>query len=122
MQAMQPAVGKVGLPHIIIGRKQWAGMSSFFSMGASMRLSPFLISWLVAGRTAAQIPTPQSGGKHAASAPATAAPLVPPMLLQKQALEAGNPLATYAAMLELEPRYRDFKPLAGIYDEIRYNF
>ena len=30
------------------------------------------------------------------------APLAPPMLLQKEALEAGNPLATYAAMLDLE--------------------
>jgi hypothetical protein len=49
-------------------------------------------------------------------------PLVPPMLLQKEALEAGNPLATYAAMLDLEDRYRKSKPLAGVYDEVRFNF
>ena len=47
---------------------------------------------------------------------------MPPMLLKKEALEAGNPLATYAAMLELESRYRNFKPLAGVYDEVRCNF
>jgi hypothetical protein len=49
-------------------------------------------------------------------------PLVPPMLLQREALEAGNPLATYAAMEDLEPRYRDSKALAGVYDEVRLNF
>src|SRR5262245_24953812 len=49
-------------------------------------------------------------------------PLLPPMLLRKEALEAGNPLATYAAMLELEPRYRNSKALAGVYDEVRFNF
>lgn len=50
------------------------------------------------------------------------APLVPPMLLQKEAMEAGNPLATYAAMLDLEDRYRKSKDLAGVYDEVRCNF
>jgi hypothetical protein len=54
--------------------------------------------------------------------PAGETPLVPPMLLQKEALEAGNPLATYAALLDLEPRYRKSKALAGIYDEVRFNF
>jgi len=44
------------------------------------------------------------------------------MLLRKEALEAGNPLATYAAMLELEGRYRESKALAGVYDEVRHNF
>jgi hypothetical protein len=44
------------------------------------------------------------------------------MLLQKEALEAGNPLATYAKMLELEPRYRNSKAFAGIYAEVRFNF
>ncbi|MBL8696045.1 MAG: hypothetical protein JNJ88_18260 [Planctomycetes bacterium] len=44
------------------------------------------------------------------------------MLLQREALEAGNPLATYAAMLDLEDRYRRSKPLAGVYDEVRFNF
>lgn len=45
-----------------------------------------------------------------------------PGLLRKEALEAGNPLATYAAMLDLEPQYRQSKVFAGIYPEIRYNF
>jgi hypothetical protein len=54
--------------------------------------------------------------------PGTDTPLVPPMLLQKEAREAGNPLATYAAMLELEPRYRNSNALAGIYAEVRFNF
>lgn len=49
-------------------------------------------------------------------------PLVPPMLLQREALEAGNPLATYAELLALEDRYRKSKALAGVYDEVRFNF
>jgi hypothetical protein len=48
--------------------------------------------------------------------------LVFPGLLKKEALEAGNPLATYAAMLELEPQYQKSKIFAGIYPEIRFNF
>ena len=49
-------------------------------------------------------------------------PLIFPGLLKKQELEAGNPLATYAAMLELEPQYLKSKIFAGIYPEIRFNF
>ena len=48
--------------------------------------------------------------------------LIFPGLLRKEELEAGNPLATYAAMLDLEPQYRKSKLFAGIYPEIRYNF
>src|SRR5438067_727368 len=48
--------------------------------------------------------------------------LVFPTRLKKEALEAGNPLATYAAMLDLEPQYRKSKIFAGIYPEIRFNF
>lgn len=48
--------------------------------------------------------------------------LVFPGLLKKEALEAGNPLATYAAMLDLEPQYLKSKIFAGIYPEIRFNF
>jgi hypothetical protein len=48
--------------------------------------------------------------------------LVFPGLLKKDSLEAGNPLATYAAMVELEPQYRQSKVFAGIYPEIRFNF
>jgi hypothetical protein len=48
-------------------------------------------------------------------------PLPPPMLLEREALEAGNPLATYASLLDLEERYRQ-SPFAPIYDEVRFNF
>ena len=48
--------------------------------------------------------------------------LVFPGLLKREALEAGNPLATYAAMLDLEPQYQKSKIFAGIYPEIRFNF
>ncbi|HEV2706269.1 MAG TPA: hypothetical protein VGV59_10120 [Pyrinomonadaceae bacterium] len=48
--------------------------------------------------------------------------LIFPGLLNKEALEAGNPLATYAAMLDLEPQYQKSKLFAGIYPEIRFNF
>src|SRR5947207_3853129 len=48
--------------------------------------------------------------------------LVFPGLLKKEALEAGNPLATYAALLELEPQYLKSKIFAGIYPEVRSNF
>ncbi|HEY9284401.1 MAG TPA: hypothetical protein VIP46_13175 [Pyrinomonadaceae bacterium] len=48
--------------------------------------------------------------------------LVFPGLLRKEALEAGNPLATYAAMLDLEPQYLKSKIFAGVYREVRFNF
>jgi hypothetical protein len=48
--------------------------------------------------------------------------LVFPGLLKKEALEAGNPLATYAAMIDLEPQYQKSKIFARIYPEIRFNF
>ena len=48
--------------------------------------------------------------------------LVFPGLLKKEALEAGNPLATYAAMLDLESQYLKSKIFARIYPEIRFNF
>src|SRR6266705_5513646 len=48
--------------------------------------------------------------------------LVFPGLLKKEALEAGNPLATYAAMLDLEAQYQKSKIFARIYPEIRLNF
>ena len=61
----------------------------------------------------------ESTPRGAASQEAT---LVFPGLLKKEALEAGNPLATYAAMIDLEPQYRQSKIFAGIYPEIRFNF
>ena len=48
--------------------------------------------------------------------------LVPPIMLKREALEAGNPLATYAAMLELEPQYLKSKIFEGFYRETRFNF
>ncbi len=47
--------------------------------------------------------------------------LVPPILLKKEALQAGNPLATYAAMLDLEPQYLKSKVFADFYREVRFN-
>jgi hypothetical protein len=54
--------------------------------------------------------------------PAQEGALVPPMLLRRSQLEAGNPLATYAAMVDLETRYRASKPLSRVYEEVRLNF
>src|SRR5437773_2317049 len=48
--------------------------------------------------------------------------LVFPGLLKKAALEEGNPLATYAAMLDLEPQYLKSKIFGSIYPEVRSNF
>lgn len=47
--------------------------------------------------------------------------LLPPILLKKEALQAGNPLATYAAMLDLEPQYLKSKIFADFYREARFN-
>jgi hypothetical protein len=47
--------------------------------------------------------------------------LVPPILLKKEALQAGNPLATYAAMLDLESQYLNSKVFADFYLEVRFN-
>src|SRR5436305_3418196 len=85
-----------------------------------MRETRMRLSWsfpvlLTAALGYGQTPTPPPG-------PAGEAPLVPPMLLQKEALDAGNPLATYAAMRDLEPRYRRSQALAGGYAEVRLHF
>jgi hypothetical protein len=48
--------------------------------------------------------------------------LIFPGLLKKEELKAGNPLATYAAMLELEQRYLSSEIFRQIYREIRLNF
>ena len=85
--------------------------------------SSWYLPWLLAaclgpGHTA----TAQPPRKDPAPGPGPGTPLVPPMLPRQAALEAGNPLATYAAMLELEPRYRGSKALAGVYAEVRFNF
>jgi hypothetical protein len=48
--------------------------------------------------------------------------LVFPGLLAKEQREAGNPLATYAAMLELDAAYRAHPVFAKIYPEVRCNF
>lgn len=59
----------------------------------------------------------------AQTGPDTAAPrLVFPGLLEQEALEVGNPLATYAAMLDLERAYLESKIFARIYPEVRLNF
>jgi hypothetical protein len=68
-------------------------------------------------QTPSTVPARTEPSKQAAETP-----LLPPMLLQKEALQAGNPLATYAAMVDLEHAYRNSKALAGIYAEVRFNF
>ena len=47
--------------------------------------------------------------------------LIFPMLLEKEKRLAGNPLATYASIVEMEKEYRS-SPFAPVYDEIRYSF
>src|SRR2546423_623017 len=69
---------------------------------------------------AAVLLIPGSGQDEPRAQPVQAKPLVPPTLLQKEALEAGNPLATYAAMLDLEPQYRASEVFAGFYAESRH--
>src|SRR5438309_6351414 len=87
-----------------------------------MRLSWSLPLLLIAVVGYGQTPPSEPARKDPPPVPVVETPLVPPMLLQKEALEAGNPLATYAAMLDLESRYRNSKALAGIYAEVRFNF
>jgi hypothetical protein len=48
--------------------------------------------------------------------------LILPILLKREELQAGNPLATYAAMIELEPQYLKFKIFADFYRQTRFNF
>jgi hypothetical protein len=54
--------------------------------------------------------------------PATRPDLPFPGSLEKAAREAGNPLATYAAMLERDAAYRASKLFAAVYPEVRCNF
>ena len=51
-----------------------------------------------------------------------AEPLPFPGLLKAAERQAGNPLATYAAMLELDAEYRASPIFAGIYPEVRLNY
>lgn len=48
--------------------------------------------------------------------------LVPPIMLKRESLQAGNPLATYAAMLEREPSYLKSKIFEDFYRQTRFNF
>ena len=48
--------------------------------------------------------------------------LIPPVLLKREELQAGNPLATYAAMLDLESQYVQSPGFADFYRETRFNF
>jgi len=87
-----------------------------------MRLAWYLPLLFVAGLVLGHLAKAQPPKKDPASGAGADTPLLPPMLLCKEAMEAGNPLASYAAMLELEDRYRKSKALAGVYDEVRCNF
>ena len=48
--------------------------------------------------------------------------LVPPILLKREELQAGNPLATYSAMLDLEPQYLKSRSFEDFYRQTRFNF
>jgi hypothetical protein len=48
--------------------------------------------------------------------------LIVPILLEKEQRLAGNPLATYAAMLAKEKEYLQSKIFSRVYREMRYNF
>jgi hypothetical protein len=48
--------------------------------------------------------------------------LVVPILLEKEKRIAGNPLATYAAMLAKEQQYLQSKVLSRVYREMRFNY
>src|SRR5437763_15548260 len=76
----------------------------------------------VVARLAAPSVTPKDGRLLSHLDPAQEEALIFPGLLKKEALEAGNPLATYAAMLELESKYRQSKIFVQIYPEVRFNF
>src|SRR5262249_36011918 len=90
--------------------------------GELMRLSWSLPLLLAACLGLGHPATAQPPRKDPPPSPGSEKPLVPPMLLRKEALEAGNPLATYAAMLDLEPRFRASNAPAGVYAEVRFNF
>ncbi|MCH8135158.1 MAG: hypothetical protein IIB77_04165, partial [Proteobacteria bacterium] len=49
-------------------------------------------------------------------------PLPIPTLLEKEARESGNPLATYLSLLKFAERYRNSAAFAGIYEEGRLNY
>src|SRR5574341_415415 len=63
---------------------------------------------------------PPVRAQDAAGAPAE--PLPFPGLLKQAERKAGNPLATYAAMLELDDRYRRSPAFSAIYLEVRCNY
>ncbi len=48
--------------------------------------------------------------------------LVPPIMLKRDELQAGNPLATYSAMLDLEPQYLKSERFEDFYRQTRFNF
>ena len=48
--------------------------------------------------------------------------LVPPIMLKREELQAGNPLATYSAMVDLEPQYLKSGRFADFYRQTRFNF
>lgn len=85
----------------------------------SAKLSLALIVWLL---TQIGFAPPKYGALGADGVISQQDTLVFPGLLKKEALEAGNPLATYAAMIDLEPQYRQSTIFAGVYPEIRFNF
>jgi hypothetical protein len=78
----------------------------------------FSVTRVVRTRSAEAFSSGRTSGKQSSQEET----LVFPGLLKKEALAAGNPLATYAAMIDLESKYQQSKIFAGVYPEIRFNF
>jgi len=73
----------------------------------------------IALATAAAIPAAAVAQSESTS---TRQALTFPGALRKAEREAGNPLATYASMIELEQQYRASEVFRGVYDEVRCNY
>lgn len=96
----------------------------YLSIFVCLLIQNFLAASKASAVAAADIPPPDVslGGRVSGNRIAQEEALVFPGLLKKEALEAGNPLATYAAMLALEQQYRQSKIFGRIYPEVRFNF
>jgi hypothetical protein len=77
------------------------------------------LSALLSGVCVASLHGSASAGPQVGDA---AAELLFPGQLEDRARVAGNPLATYTAMLALDARYRASKKLGAIYPEVRCNY
>lgn len=100
------AANAFGAFHLIVGKERMKRLTCFF-IGVLFSLPPFGL----------MAQAPKSPPPPTVQEPE----LKFPLLLKKAERDAGNPLATYAAMLELDSEYRRSKIFAGIYPEVRAN-